>query len=134
MYSRYPNYKFANGVRVPDNYSGNAFAPQTTAAEEQKNDFEEKDEGSEVSPENTEIEVSSDSVPHEEERSDESVEAMKHSEKKFKLPGFNFNLGKIFSKGFGFEELLIIGLILLLSQNDTDDDIILLLVLLLFIS
>ena len=33
---------------------------------------------------------------------------------------------------FGFEELLIIGLILLLSQSDADNDILLLLALLLF--
>jgi hypothetical protein len=35
-------------------------------------------------------------------------------------------------KDFGFEELLIIGLILLLAQNDSDNDILLILALLLF--
>ena len=27
MYSRYPNYRFSGGVKIPDNYSGNAFKP-----------------------------------------------------------------------------------------------------------
>ena len=25
MYSRYPNYRFGGGIKIPENYSGNAF-------------------------------------------------------------------------------------------------------------
>jgi hypothetical protein len=55
-------------------------------------------------------------------------------ERKKRLPfGFNFNLGRIFSGGFGFEELLLIAIILLVSQNDSGDELILFLALLLFV-
>ena len=49
-----------------------------------------------------------------------------------RLP-FKLDIGKVFSRGFGFEELLILALILLISQGSNDDDTILLLILLLFI-
>lgn len=126
MYSRYPNYRFSGGVRVPENYSGNAFS----ASEDKEDKIIESDIPEEVS------QTSADSVSEaiKEGGEDESVESFKPVQKGFRLPGFKFDIGKIFSGGFGFEELLIIGLILLISQNGKgDDDIILLLALLLFI-
>ena len=121
MYSRYPNYRFSGGVRIPDNYSGNAFgapeAPPRESAEEHI--------GAEARAE--------ESAPVEAESARESAEVFKSEKEKPRFPSFGFGLGRLFSGGFGFEELLIIGLILLIAQSGTDDDIILLLALLLFI-
>ena len=125
MYSRYPNYRFSGGMRLPDNYSGNAFKP---SEEEHKEKFLDADG---TVPTTT---VSEENSLSEDTDSKESAEVFKPNDKKFRLPGFNLNIGRIFSGGFGIEELLIIGIILLLSKSDTDDDIILLLALLLFIS
>ena len=47
--------------------------------------------------------------------------------------GFGFDLGKLFGN-FGFEELLIVGLIFLIAQSEGNEDIILLLILLFFIN
>jgi hypothetical protein len=124
MYSRYPNYRFSGGMRLPENYSGNAFKPS-----EEENE-EKTSEADHIPPSAF---VSADSALGKEADVKESTEVFKANDKKFKLPGFNLNVGRIFSGGFGIEELLIIGIILLLSKNDTDDDIILLLALLLFI-
>lgn len=126
MYSRYPNYRFSGGVRVPENYSGNAFS-----ASEDKDDKIIESDLTEEAPK-TPTETVSEAAA--EGRGDETAETFKPVQKGFRLPGFKFDIGKIFSGGFGFEELLIIGLILLISQNGKgDDDIILLLALLLFI-
>ena len=117
MYSRYPNYRFSGGVRIPDNYSGNAFG----APDEPPEEGERPEESVAVSEE------------LEQSESRESAEVVKACREKPRFPSFRFNLGSIFSGGFGFEELLIIGLILLIAQGGADDDIILLLALLLFI-
>lgn len=122
MYSRYPNYRFSGGMRLPENYSGNAFKASEDDTEEKISEDEPHSTQSYDSP-----------FVAEEPEKKEATEVFKPSDKKFRLPGFNLNLGRIFSGGFGIEELLIIGIILLLSKNDTDDDIILLLALLLFI-
>ncbi len=125
MYSRYPNYRFANGVRVPDNYSGNAFI-QTSRDNDEKEEIkqETEPEAEERVPERGLIEINAEAEP-------KTVPVAK----KIKLPEFNFGLGKIFSGKFGFEELLLIGLIFLVTQSENnDDDTILLLLLLLFIS
>ena len=124
MYSRYPNYRFSGGMRVPENYSGNAFKPSEEEVEEAPSEAD--------APSPPQTLSSAKSFP-EESSSAESAEVFKPSDKKFKLPGFNLNIGRLFSGGFGIEELLIIGIILLISKNNTDDDIILLLALLLFI-
>ena len=125
MYSRYPNYRFSGGMRLPENYSGNAFKPSEEESEEKILDAEENNPSSDST-------AAADSINEQTELKD-SAEVFKPSDKKFRLPGFNLNIGRIFSGGFGIEELLIIGIILLLAKNDTDDDIILLLALLLFI-
>ncbi len=130
MYSRYPNYRFSGGVKVPDNYSGNAFKPSDTPEEEIVGT------DSSLSHSETVSESEEDSalaVAAESKAEPESVETFKRGGKGIAFPNFKFNIGRIFSGGFGFEELLIIGLILLISQNGADDDIILLLALLLFI-
>ena len=120
MYSRYPNYRFSGAMRVPDNYSGNAFN-----ASESSSINEERELPREEAPPIESV-AEQPSEP-------ETVEASKPIDKKFRLPAFNLDIGRLFSGKFGIEELLIIGLILLISKNDTDDDIILLLALLLFI-
>ena len=124
MYSRYPNYRFSGGMRLPENYSGNAFNASVQETEEKTLDADDT---------HSSESVSADAPVVEQKDSNESAEVFKPNDKKFRLPGFNLNIGRIFSGGFGIEELLIIGIILLLSKNDTDDDIILLLALLLFI-
>ena len=141
MYSRYPNYRFAGGVRLPENYSGNAFV-------QAGKDNEETAE--KVSAEQTEAsldasETREESVPsvadrkirenrEEADDSERMAEVMKPLQKRVRRPAFKFDIGRIFSGGFGFEELLIIALILVISQGESEDDIIvLLLALLLFI-
>ena len=61
-------------------------------------------------------------------------EATAHPAPKASLHGLFDNLGRAFplSHGFGFDEILIIGLIFLLANNDRDSDLILWLALLLF--
>ncbi len=129
MYSRYPNYRFSGGVRVPDNYSGNAFKPADESQGENEeavaeviSSVSETNEGSDTRESLSDMSESAESAP-----------VLKSVAGKPRFPSFRFNLGRIFSGGFGFEELLIIGLILLIAQSGTDDDIILLLALLLFI-
>ena len=128
MYTRYPNYRFGSRVKIPENYSGNAFssdAAEAEAGESLPNDAEPKEErGSELAL---------NAVSEDMGEKTEEVGIVKQSEKRIKLPSFRFDLGKLFSGGFGFEELLIIALILLISEGDSDDDMILLLALLLFI-
>ncbi|MBQ7383482.1 MAG: hypothetical protein IJV72_01675 [Clostridia bacterium] len=133
MYSRYPNYRFSGGVRVPDNYSGNAFKPesQNQNVEAEAVKAERLEAVAEQIGAAEAVEPIKEKAPEGE--GTESVSAFKAEKSKFRFPSFNFNVGKLFSGGFGFEELLIIGLILLISQNGADDDIILLLALLLFI-
>lgn len=128
MYSRYPNYRFSGGVKVPENYSGNAFK----ATEEKEKDIIEAElADSEPEREHNDKEALS---ADREENTPEAVETFKPHSKGLRFPGFHFDIGRIFSGGFGFEEILIIGLILLISQNGKgDDDIILLLALLLFV-
>lgn len=131
MYSRYPNYRFSGGVKIPDNYSGNAFKPSEKPEDELvPAEVSAQEEG--TASENENSSALSVAVT-ETEKEPESVQTEKHGGRGFAFPGFKFNIGKLFSGGIGFEELLIIGLILLISQNGTDDDIILLLALLLFI-
>ena len=122
MYSRYPNYRFG-GIKIPENYSGNAFSDLPAEQPEQL----ETQDIPKVSAEVAETPASG--VPD----ADDAVSASLLQRKK-RLPfGFNFNLGRLFSGGFGFEELLLIAIILLVSQNDTGDDLILFLALLLFV-
>ena len=122
MYSRYPNYRFG-GIKIPENYSGNAFSEPAEKVAEQ-GESEDLPEQAEES-----LDITAKVAPEDE----KSVSAAL-LERKRRLPfGFNFNLGRIFSGGFGFEELLLIAIILLVSQNDSGDELILFLALLLFV-
>ena len=125
MYTRYPNYRFGSKVKLPENYSGSAFSSG-------ENDISSPSEAEESS-ELLSAEVPEVDSAQSREESEADVAVMGREEKKIKLPSFKFDVGKLFSGGFGFEELLIIALILLISQGDNDDDTVLLLALLLFI-
>ena len=123
MYSRYPNYRFGGGIKIPENYSGNAFSDPPAESTEQGMAEDSSQDTTEI------VEAPTLSAPDE----SESVNAALLHRKK-RLPfGFNFNFGRLFSGGFGFEEILLIAIILLVSQNDTGDDLILFLALLLFV-
>ena len=126
MYTRYPNYRFGSRVRLPENYSGNAFSAGGEALESVSVD-------SDVSDDNTADTVPSDNSEKNNGDIDKDVAVIGGEEKKIKLPSFKLEVGKLFSGGLGFEELLIIALILLISGGDNDDGTILWLVLLLFI-
>ena len=108
-------------VRIPRNYSGNAFAPE---------------EESFPAPQGEPTPVSETAAPKAEAVKEETA-APTGGRGLLPAPGFRLDLGRFLGRdphgGFGFEELLIIGLILLLAQSDTRDDLLLLLVLLLFI-
>jgi hypothetical protein len=146
MYSRYQNYRFGTGVSVPRNYSGNAFSESLgetqdyiqgeAIAEDIAQQEEIQDSEHPVLPQDeSDLFASSDA----EEDSGEAIAAIKEdthrAQKKkglFDLP-FKFNIGKLFSGGFGSEELLILALIFLILQSGDADEIILLLALLLFV-
>ena len=122
MYSRYPNYRFSGGVRVPNNYSGNAFKEK----EEQPPDTLTYNTTADAERAVTEI-----PEPPAEETADSSP-VMKEKNTPSLLP-FKFNFGKLLPNGFGSEELILLGLIILLSSSEKSDDILLFLILLLFI-
>ena len=125
MYVRPPNYRYPNSVRVPDNYAGNAFRPQSepapTPPDEPKEELAAADEVVEPM-----LEAKSEPAKKDE------VEASLLEPR-----GFRLRLGSLFGKGgsIGTEELLILALILLLADSESDsfDDIILFLALLFFI-
>ena len=120
MYSRYPNYRFSGGVKIPDNYSGNAFKQVQTEPETEEISAAQVSEERETENDTLQIQENEGAVPS-------AVSARRPL-----LGGLKFNFGSIFSGGISFEEILIIGMILLLMQDNSDDDIILLLLLILF--
>ena len=128
MYSRYPNYRFG-GIKIPENYSGNAFSEPLEKVTEQGAEAEMSAE----MEEHTEIMGAPAASVSDKSDTEESLSAALLQRKKRSPFGFNFNLGRLFSGGFGFEELLLIAIILLVSQNDSGDDLILFLALLLFV-
>lgn len=137
MYARQPpERKYPRSVRVPHNYSGNAFrrekdTPFAAPAEQAEPVSEEPSELSFSLPPNTEDRAGSEQSEGSEAPTDTSAGKL------FSAPGFQLDLGRLFGKehgrGIGLEELLLLGLILLVSQSDTKDDLALLLLLLLFI-
>ena len=122
MYTRTPPGG-SRGVRIPRNYSGNAFAP---APEPEEKEQEKKEAEEDVSPPFVNTEALS--VAGQE----SAPPAATPAAKLFPSLGFRSHSGKLFGS-FGTEELLLLGLILLLAGNDSSDDLPLLLVLLLFI-
>ena len=118
MYARYPNTRQGGRVKLPENYSGNAFI----TSEREKNEEEPPRVASD----------GGDSV--EKDKSDSAeVSLVGKEEKKPKAPTFGFDALRLFSGGFGFEELLLVALIILISQGEGDDELVLLLALLLFV-
>ncbi len=117
MYARQPPHGFARPMRVPQNYSGNAFSqkeeppPEPIPVEEDPTSEKE-----------------SESVPTEEST---PVGSLSHPFSSLLGPGKLF--GRSHSGGIGSEELLLLGLIFLISQNHSGDDLLLLLILLLLI-
>ena len=106
-------------INIPLNYSGNAFfrSHDTEAAPPPPSEPTEEI-NAEVSCESSEVKTS---------------ELPVFCEKEGKDSGGLFGLLGGGSRGIGFEELLILGLIFLISQNDSRDDLSLLLLLLLFV-
>ena len=104
MYTRYPNYRFGSKVRVPENYSGNAFFGDG-------NDVSDANVGEQKADDVLADAVEVNAKESAEELG-ESVAVVGRAEKKTKLPQFKFDVGKLFSGGFGYEELLIVALIL----------------------
>ena len=123
MYSRYPNYRFSGGVKIPDNYSGNAFKPSD--AEEDMDVAESVG----INESDTESEESLAVAERAEKAGDVAASC---TPRRSPFGGLKFNVGRMFSGGIGFEELLILGLIIMLSRNENESDIVLLLGLLLF--
>ncbi len=147
MYARQPpEGRPPRNLRIPRNYSGNAFvredtvpAAAGTATDEEmppvtpaEPSLATASEAEAVSAEahtaDTESAPPSDTDP---------APADKAAAKLFPSPGFRLDFGRLFRKdrgfGLGTEELLLLGLILLVSQSDTKDDLIFLLLLLLFV-
>lgn len=129
MYTR-PTPNGREELRIPENYSGNAFHGDTLTP---------------VPP----VELPPEPTPPDEEASVEAEpplpavlpaeEKPKETPAMKKASPFSSLLPPKFAGGhggllgdIGVEELLIIGVLILLSQSETDDDILLLLVLLLF--
>ena len=137
MYTRVPSGRMPRGMRVPENYSGNAFRtleappPPREKIHEPPIVFPEppKEEKEEVEVEEAPHSPVAD-VAASNEPSDISVGA------KPSLFGLRLTfLGLFHSSGLhiGLEELLLIGLILMISQEGKNDDLVWLLILLLLI-
>ena len=135
MYSRYHNEKT---IKIPENYSGCAFAEQkTSSVGTPPYPREHFSPAQEV----RRMEVAKPTLPepiskpalHEEPKTEKEPIS---KEEPVALPVSSplGGLGKssFLPQGLGFEELLILGLILLLSQSEQDSDIVLWLALLLF--
>lgn len=132
MYSRYHG-RLDEGIHVPENYSGCAFAePERTQPSAPPRQIEvAKPTPTPPPPEPPEVEKRTEEAERE--------TASAHEETRptavlSPIGGFLGPLGKHFpfSHGMGFEELLLIGLILLLSQSGVDSEVVLWLALLLF--
>ena len=143
-YTRYDNYP--QTIKVPKNYSGNAFGDSFLRENRDMQDVAEqiadKKEQPFVKHEDLLVEeklaekTDAQSSVAEDGGADKEIEECSVAPKKRSLfgnVGFGFDLGKLFG-GFGFEELLILGLIFLMMQNEGNEDIILLLILLFFIN
>ena len=126
MYTRYPNYRFQGKVRLPENYSGSAFSG--VELEGADTPESEPSNAQHISENHTEI-------PDSRVRDEDAVKTsvLEASAKRTCLPPFGFDALRLFTRGFGFEELLLVSLILLISQGEGDDELVLLLILLLFV-
>ena len=135
-----------NDFSVPENYSGNAFRDGDADEKEAIGENEEiktncEDEVDEKAGDDKKDDAAayvysdgSDTYVEdsENERTPKKKEVLKKKSSPLPL-GLKLDFGHLFGGSFGFEELLIIGLIFLISQGEGNEDIIALLVLLLFI-
>ena len=133
MYARQPpDGRMPRTMRLPRNYSGNAFPREETAftAEEATTP---PPPAAPTPPPSDPPSAASPSLSEATDRAEEAVPTGKTASS----PGFRLDPGKLFGKngafGIGMEELLILGLIFLVSQSDRQDDLALLLLILLFI-
>ncbi len=130
MYSRYPNYRFSGGVRVPNNYSGNAFRQREAPTEDTERPPEELPR-EEENRERTAAEEREADLK--EERREKQLPIVSYpSKEEHSLPRLSF--GKSLLSDIGSEELLLLALIFILSSSEDRDDITLFLILLLFVS
>ncbi len=120
MYTRSPTPGGTRGMRIPRNYSGNAFAAPQTSPQEEPIPTEEEAPVRSVSADLPEGE----SAPPEKQPKETPIAKL--------FPSLGLRPGKLLGS-FGTEELLILGLIFLLRGNEGSDDLLLLLVLLLLI-
>lgn len=156
MYTRVPSGRMPRGMRVPENYGGNAFRSPSVPPAYGERSFREPpspppkedpipppfpDEAlpQEGSVEDTTHEEDAPSPPQEEiqntERDTDEASVptgSKTSPFGLRLP-FLQGRSQGLSLSIGFEELLLIGLILLISQDGKNDDLVWLLLLLLLI-
>ncbi len=130
MYIR-PQSEDSGTIRIPDNYSGNAFPGDALTP---SSPIELPTEGQppvtkDTIPENEETHPV---ILHTEEMPKEAPVMKKASPFSSLLPPKTKGTHGGLLGDIGIEEILIIGVLILLSQSETDDDILLLLVLLLF--
>ena len=130
MYARQPpEERFPRTVRIPRNYSGNAFRQEENLPTPP---FPAESEPVQETPP-----ISTVTESQEPDTSGQASASAASVGKLCPSPGFRLDLGRFLNRGrgggIGFEELLIIGLIFLLSQSETKDDLVFLLLLLLFI-
>ena len=122
MYYRSQGYRYPRDMRIPINYSGNAFSESN----------QDKENESDASSEDI---IAPQDSPTVEQSQDESasirLEEMPLPSEEPKATPASL-LGGAFGK-IGTEELLLLALVFLLSDNDSESDIIWLLLLLLFI-
>ena len=136
MYTK-PQGRYPHSLRVPENYSGNAFPPSNASTVPTPSQAREAPPA--PNTERTLDAIPSPAVEHE---FSAPPPPPPPSEEKASPTGAHpayrprFGLSSLFSrfgKDGGMEELLIIGLILLLAEDGKNDDLILLLILLLFV-
>ena len=125
MYTRIPSGRYPRGMRVPENYGGNAFRPLPNGMPDEAEPPQAPvTEISEQAPANNDLPLSTPDAPS---------EAPSESH----VPAGRFSLGLPFlhrdGMGIGFEELLLVGLIFLVAQEGKNDDLVWLLLLLLLI-
>lgn len=130
MYTK-SNHREDHTLRIPENYSGNAFHGDASVPSPPIAPIPE----SPTLPEEESTDIKAHTVPAilPAEQENGEIPTMKRSAPFSSLlpPRLAGGRGGILGE-IGIEELLIIGVLILLSQSETDDDILLLLVLLLF--
>jgi hypothetical protein len=135
LYYRSQGYRYPQNVRVPINYSGNAFTNQTPDNDNNKSSDTEEYTSQEKVP----IISNQGATDVSEENTDETDNALNSAtatEEQSSAPASllkGLSPASLFGNRIGSEELLIIALIFLLSDNGSEADIIWLLLILLFI-